>query len=375
MNRRSKHRIRARPDGSDSRAGARSGAVLVFTLIMIFMTSVALFLFIEKAVYEIRSEAVHIKRDRLRPHAYSVMEAVMAVLLDVREIDGSLYDPRQGWENPLEYAGVELPESMRANVSFHDESGKLPLAQMDRERLMLLFERLDFDATRIEDLADALLAWVDESQDQDRVGGGFSGYDSGELPYRPSHEPLKSLRELAAVEGFRDLFFDANGVPTDAFYRFANLVSLRDFGQVNVNSASSEVLRVWGNYTETEPLRSAETYREEGTRGDQDYFENLDEANAELGMSLPGGQFGTTIRFLRVEVRLSEGDLEYRVSAVFDLDTPAEVTPPEEGETETRTGGTAQQPASGERASVGDHTLQNFPFTILELRENASIVY
>ncbi len=355
-------------------AGSRRGAVLVFTLIMIFITAVALFLFIEKAIYEIRTEGVYNERERLRPHAYSALETVMAVLLDVREIDGTLYDPSQGWADPFQYAGIRFPDDLRVEVSFHDETGKLPLSQMDREQLILLFEELDYEQTLIEDLADALLAWVDESHDQGRVAGGFSGYDRGDLPYRASHQPLRSLYELRAVDGFRDFFFDSRGVPTDAFYRFAGLVSLRDFQQVNVNSAPISVLRVWGRYTEADQLRSAGEYREESFRRDRDYFENLGEANAELGTDLPGGSFATAIRYLRVEVRVGEGGPHHRLSAVLDLDTSSSADGIPDPGANNRMGSPAPNAANGQSATR-DHTLESFPFTILELRENASIVH
>ena len=364
-----------RASGLVRAGGTRNGAVLVFTLVMIFLAAVALFLFIERAIFEIRTEAVHAERDRLRPEAYAVLEAVMAVLHDVREIDGNLYDPRQGWSDPLEYAGISLPEGVQVTVSFRDEHGKLPLSGMDRERLILLFERLDFEPALIEDLADALLAWVDENYDQGRVVSGFSGYDRGELPYRPSHERLRSLHELAAVEGFREYFFDAAGVPNDRFYRFSEVVSLRDFSQVNVNSAPQTVLRVWGNYSEADQLRSADEFREEAYRPQRTYFENLGEANAELGTDLPSGQFGTAIQYLRVIVHLSHGGLEHRLSAVLDLNQQA--SPPPD-----QTQGSGDSAAAGgrsrngrETASISEHTLQNFPFTIVEVRENASIVH
>ncbi len=350
----------------------RRGAVLVFTLVMIFMTSVAIFLFIEKATYEIRSEAVHLERDRLRPHAYSVLEAVMAVLHDIKEIDGTLYDSPQGWENPLEYADVRLPGEVRATVSFLDETGKLPLPQMDRERLILLFEELEYDQSNIDDLADALLSWVDETHDQSHVGGGFFGYDQGDLPYRASHQPLKSLYELAAVEGFRELFFDAAGTPTGEFYRFAELVSLREFQTVNVNTASSRVLRVWGEYGETEQLVSMDEFRQNSFRNEHNYFEDLGDANIQLGTDLPGNRFGTSIRYLRVIIRVSEGNSEHRLNALLDIDRPADVD--RTNQQPQRRGRPDPETAAEEGGAAGDHVLQNYPFTILELRENASIL-
>ena len=354
---------------------SRSGAVLVFTLVMIFLAAVALFLFIERAIFEIRTEAVHAERDRLRPQAYAVLEAVMAVLHDVREIDGNLYDPRQGWSDPLEYAGITLPKGVQVTVSFRDEHGKLPLSGMDRDRLILLFERLDFEPALIEDLADSLLAWVDENYDQGRVASGFSGYDRGELPYRPSHQRLRSLYELAAVEGFRDYFFDSGGVPNNRFHRFSEVVSLRDFSEVNVNSAPQTVLRVWGAYSDADQLRSADEFREEAYRPQRNYFENLGEANAELGTDLPSGQFGTAIRYLKVIVHLSQGGVEHRLSAVLDLNQPAAPASAwDQGSGRSSAAG-GRSRNGRETASVSEQTLQNFPFTIVEVRENASIVH
>ncbi len=365
--------VRSRHSG-DSSPGTARGAVLVFTLVMIFMTSVAIFLFIEKATYEIRTEAVHMERDRMRPLAYSALETVMAVLHDIREIEGALYDSPQGWENPLEYAGVSLPGDARVTVSFVDETGKLPLPRMDRDRLILLFEELEFEPRLVEDLADALLAWVDEGYEQGQMSAGLSGYDRGDLPYRASHQPLKSLYELAAVAGFSELFFDEGGTPTGAFYRFAEVVSLRDFGEVNINTASTRVLRVWGEFSETQRLVSVDELRRESVRNESGYFENLGEANVHLGVDFPGGRFGTSIRFLRVNIRVSEGGAEHRLSALLDVETAASRDTAQADARSVRTERLGRATES-ERASVSDHVLENYPFTILELRENASILY
>lgn len=355
----------------------RKGSVLLLTLFLVVLAAFAMSRFIERAYAELLSEAVYLERDRLRMEAYSALETTVAVLFNVARMDGELRAPEQGWDDPFELSGIHLPEDLEVGVEFVDEMGKISLPAADRDRLLRLFEYLGFDAMQAQELAEALLAWMSQQEAEASFAAHHRDYERAELPYRPPYRPLRSFQELAAIAGFREAFFDGQGVPNDRFYQLASLVSLYHFDAINVNAASPAVLRIWSDVGEHEAA-NIESNREQVT-GFKPYFENLEEAQAQLGVPLGAG-YGVATHCVRVNITVTEGSSTFVLSAVVapsnragSLRPPPPANPElqEEGRSPRRRAASRQPPAGG-----ADQQQQAvpYPFTFLEVRENEAIL-
>lgn len=354
----------------------RRGSALVMTLFLVFLAALAMSRFIEKAYAEILGEALYVERDRLRLEAYSALETTVAVLYDMTRVEGALRAPEQGWGDPFAYAGVELPEGVSVEVNFIDEMGKISLPQAGRDRLLRLFEVLGFAAIESQDLADALLEWITPAA-AESVTTTLREYERAEIPYRPPQRPLRSFYELAAIAGFREAFFDAQGVPNSRFYELTRLVSLYRFPQVNVNSASPAVIGIWADIGEREAIQlSQEPDRERGQRG---FFEDLAEASAHFGMPLPAALFNVATTCLRAQIVVSEGGSSYVLTTVIaPAGASANLVPPSPRQPSTpatppdrrgrRQQGRPIRPGTQQEQAVG------YPFVFLEIRENDAIL-
>ncbi|MEX2382795.1 MAG: type II secretion system protein GspK [Opitutales bacterium] len=351
------------------------GAVLIFTLFMIFLASFALTLFIERAGSEIQTDAHLMERPDLRAETYSALEITLGVLDDIMHIEGSLYAPRQGWQDPFTYAGIRS-ENRDVQIRFIDETGKIPLEGIPPDVLIRLFEGMGYDFSDAEDLAEALLSWTDANYERGRLGGDGRFYEGGELPYRESGRPLRSFYELVAVEGFREHFFDEDGLPNRDFFRFQEQVSLNPFPRVNLNSASAEVLQAWGNL----PREDAEAivrYRESPSPEYDPYFKSVQEATTRLALPLDNARFTAVVQSLRIEIENRRGDHAYTLSARIFTTPPGNSqgggnnTPVRQRPQVVReTGADGQERTSLRMSSQASTT---FPFTILEIRENQSL--
>lgn len=356
----------------------KRGSAIIMTLFLVLLAAFAMSRFIEKAYSEILSEALYIERDRLRLEAYSALEATVGVLFDVIRIDGSLYAPSQGWDQPIDYVGMELPEGMEIRVDYVDEMGKISLPNAGRERLLRLFEYLGFAAIESEDLVDALLEWISAEGASQSVDSHLREYERAELPYRPPERPLRSFYELAAVQGFREAFFDGQGVPNALFHELTSLVSLFRFNQVNINSASPAVVRIWSDLADNQ-VAVLEGY--EQREGDLLYFRSLDEASAQLGIPLPGGEYGVATTCLRVNVTVTEGGGSYVLSSVVapGQGAGANLLPQEQQANQRqqpprRRPARRQPPAQESRPTDPQAPTVPYPFTFLEIRENQAIL-
>lgn len=360
----------------------QQGSVLLLTLFLVVLASFALSRFIEKAYSEILAEAVYTERDRLRMEAYSALETTVAVLYNVARMDQQLYSPEQGWGDPLEFAGVQLSDDLDVRVEFIDEMGKISLPSADRDRLMRLFEVLDFDAIDSQELTDALTGWMSRQEEGNSFATHHLDYERAELPYAPPYRSLNSLYELAAVAGFRDAFFNAQGDPNERFYQLASLVSLYRFNTINVNSASPAVLRIWSDVGEQE-ADGIESHRQQITTL-KPFFENMEEAQAQLGIPLGEG-YGVATQCLRVRITVSDGMASFVLSAVVAPSSRADALRPPSGlnppraDTPSGEGGQdapsqASRRPSSPRGGANNQQPIPYPYRFLEIRENEAIL-
>ena len=140
----------------------KRGSILLMVLVLIIIVSYVLTKFVERANVAIQGEGYYVERSRLRLHAWSYLEIIVAVLADVKAIDNAIYAPSQGWANPLEYAQIEVPAGLNVTIEFIDESAKPSINELDEGSLFLLFDEMGFDLDVSQPLANTLLDWIDE---------------------------------------------------------------------------------------------------------------------------------------------------------------------------------------------------------------------
>lgn len=323
------------------------GSILLMVLVLIVVTSAALTLFIEKAEVEVKGEGYYVKRAQLRLEAWSMLEIAVAVLADVKQIDGALYAPSQGWADPLDYARIQPRPSLKVAYEFIDESGKLDINRMDEESLIILFDELGFDLDVGLRLSSVLLDWIDEDDNSRPDGAESREYSSLELEAHPANRPLRSLDELRYLFGFRELFFDENGVPLPVFRQLEASVTVHAVSRLNVNSASALALRAAADLDDLD--KELITDFMEGLDGrlgtpDDNYFASQDDLGAVV-VDLPAGApLGFQISALTIRVTVEEGGYSYTLIGTLD----------------------AQVEAPSNDASGGNLL---YPFLFLELRE------
>lgn len=355
-------------------------SVLVIVLVTILFVSTALILFVERAGDDLIVEARDATARRLRVEAYSALDVTLAVLEDFRIANGGLRSPAEGWGDPLGFAGWAPTNGRIAEISFEDESGKISLPQADAATLMNLFEAWELSQADAERLVDALMGWM--RADHVNATALAPDYENGPLPYRPPHRSLRSYQELAAIEHVRTLFYDESGRPNDLWRRFVEATSLYDFKQTNVNGGRGDVLSAFGVGDPSQQRRVADYLRGTGDRAysGPGYFESADQLAAMVGAgTLPAGA-GTEISALRVNVTIREGRSEFKVSVVIAPEGGAKAVEPSKGadptkeqpaETSNKDDAETRRGDAGSASSAGKKL--RYPFTLLEIRENAEI--
>jgi len=333
-------------------SSSRRGSILIMVLVLVVVVSYVLTKFVERAQIEVQSEGFYLERANLKLDAWSMMEVAVAVLADVKAIEGQLYSEAQGWADPLDYSGVVPREGLNVSFEFIDETSKLSINELDEGTLFLLFDEMGFDLDEGQKLANVLLDWVDED-DLARIDGGESSdYSTSDMPMTPANQPLSSLRELYYLIGFRDLFFDDYGNPNGIFTMLEDSVTIFPTSQLNVNTAEPLALQALAGLDDF-MIDTIDTYRSglDGVVGTADdiYFESTREFTDLVGdIAGTGNLLTTQVNVLRIKVTVQEAGSAYTLIGVVNIQA---------------------QPAAG-----NDETSQlQYPFLFLEVREEATM--
>lgn len=378
-----------RLDGSAA-AGRRRprGSVLVIVLVTVLFATAALVAFIEKAGDNLVVDARDAIGKRLRQDAYSALEVTLGVLEDFRLTNSGLRSPAEGWEDPLGFAGWVPRDGCTVDVTFEDESAKISLPHADPPTMLELFQAWGLKERDAEKLRDALLSWM--RKDYVPPTPESTDYEHAPLPYTAPYRSLRSYAELAAIDQARTLFFDEHGQPTELLQKFAATFSLLDFKLTNINGARPETISSLTWIDPSQRRRFADYLYGMGDRAREGpgYFQTVGEAATTIGAKSLPSWLGTEISALRVNVVVHEGGTSFRVSAVVAPSGGATVVKPVAAETTSTSNGeqpqadtrrdpattTANAAAQGGTAgtTAGGKTL-NYPFTLLEITENAVI--
>lgn len=334
--------------------------VLVLLLLAAFLLSA----FIRRTGTELLADARASQQREMRAEAYSALETTLAVLAEFRAVEGALRSPAEGWVEALADTGYTPGGGREVVVTFEDESAKLSLPNADETELQTMLEFAGVERNEAERLAGALHAWVREAPADAAIDLDAPDYTRSDPPYRPAGRPLRSWAELAAVEMDRQVLFDEDGRPTEPMLAFMREVSLHRFQKVNLNAAQAGVLTALG-LGEGE-IASLEDHRTRPRQpGDTGVFRSMAEAGTVLGASIAPERFGVASDVLRIHVTVVQGSIHYRLSAVIATSgNNANRAPRREAEQ----GAATSAPVT---APLPERKMLNYPFTVLEIQENA----
>ena len=358
------------------------GSILIGVLVILFLMSIVILKFITEATREIEYQSQFQGQEDLRSQAYCVFDAALATLHEIREIDGQLYRPVQGWGDPLGYSNILLPEGIKSEVKITDESGKLPINHNNVQIWNLLFEEMGIDLSDAEILTDSLIDWMDQDDLKRLNGAEKDDYELDSKEYKPSNEMLKDFDELKLIQGFDEQFFnEEDGSPNQFFQSFKRSVSLHNQHPVNVNAAQGLVLNVLarmggfdGEYLQ-QHLRGPDDLT--GT-GDDPWLTNMNQIPGfGAGLTAGGGAppsnlFGATSQMFRIEVKVSRG------ASIFLIDT---LVGPKGSVAQARTqnAGRGQNSSSRVRKPTSSRSTGNksssggsgyYPFDVIHISEN-----
>ena len=245
---------------------SRRGMILLVVLVVIALCAMAAITFSELMMAEREAANISVRKVQARMLADSGLEAARMFLLqtpDVQKQGGGVYD------NPGRFRGVlvtqgatprtcgrftivapRIDEGGAGGVRFglEDESTKLNL-----NILAALDQKVPGSGRQIlmglpgmtEDIADAILDWIDQDDEPREFGAEIETYSATEPGYAPRNGPLTTVEELLLVRGV---------TPTLLFGVDANRNGVADRGEpdpqsmAGVDNSDHSMDRGWAPY-------------------------------------------------------------------------------------------------------------------------------
>lgn len=221
------------------------GAILLMVLGLIVLTAFAVERFLESALRQMRTEATGLPVLDLRIAAHNALQVTLASISELRELDGGLFAPVQGWGAPLAYAGSDAlsEQGVQVRVEVTDEGGRIGLNLPDRDQLLLLLEQMGVPLWERDPLIDSLLDWVDTDDEPRTNGAEDDDYIRMGSSRLPANEPLRTYEDFRYIKGWDELLFDSSGNPNLNYALLLATTSLRQSGgqSLNLNSAPAAV--------------------------------------------------------------------------------------------------------------------------------------
>lgn len=363
-----------RPEAGFPRGNRPGGSVVVVVLVTLLFASLLLTRLIETSSTDLLIAMRVADRDRLRTDAYGAMETTLAALMDFRTVDGGLYAPVQGWDDPLGYAGYVPREGVTMTVAFEDESAKLSLPRMNLDTLNTLLVQLGLPVTDAARVADAMFVWMRSGHVAAETATSATVYERADPPAQPPYRSLRSFDELAGIAVAKDFFYDADGHPKPLLNDFMQAVSLYQFNSTNLNTVQPTVLAATGwDASQTAALQKYLATPVSATKT-KPYIRSLTEARRQVG-NVSLRNLGAQIQLLRITVTAREGAAQLKLSTLVtwagQATFPASLAANPAGTTRaTSQRATASTSVQTQTAAASANTLR-YPFTVLELTETS----
>ena len=325
----------------------------------------------QETVQELRHVSQFHKRDDLRMHAYSALDVAVGVLNEFIEMEGTLYEPSQGWGAPLSYSEISpLDNTVKWSIDLIDESGKVPISSVSEKDLISFFANMRADDGSLVDeddgkpFFDSLMDWEDSDEDERDEGAEDDYYEDLDFPYFTPGRPIQNWEEFRMIKGFSfeidepsesGLFFNETGSETIHMKNFRNCFSFYNKGPVNINTASPYLIRfLCGNDEElAEEIQAGPST----SQGDP-YFTNMNDPNLELMRGNRSISTSCSATVFRALISITKGKANFQLHAILAL-----------------TGTQNKQPKGNKAKARSPQNLKlQYPFRILSIRENENLV-
>ncbi len=230
---------------NQAQLSGKRGSIFVLCMWVLLLLSI----FSISVSYSVRQRIKVVERLETRQHLRRIAESGIQKAIYILKLDDNGYDGwSEGWyQNEDEFKDIAI-NGGRFSI-FQKSSGVIRYGITDEESKIninlvgspVVFRRLFHDGLGLDEtisnqLAESILDWRDEDDNPRGAGAESAYYQTLNPPYRAMNSDFASLDELLFIKG----------VDQGVFSLIAPYLSVDSTGKINLNTASTPVLRAMG---------------------------------------------------------------------------------------------------------------------------------
>jgi len=308
-----------------------SALVVVLWIIMIIALIVSAFSF----EMQLEAKIITLQRKRFKADQLALAGVEMAKAMLAFKEEKNQTGEKIVYEDPYLNEAAKITNGVPVNyteklgdgevtVKIDYEEGRRNIQKLTRDEWKLLFEQAGIPNTRWDGLLDCLLDWQDEN-DLHQLNGAESD-DSFYIKrgYECKNAPLDTVEELLLIKNWDKeiLYGTPPGEKTEEpITGIANLLTTWGDGQVNPNSASTNVLNTTGPDSVVGPILEIRLGPDgkEGTEDDGISQKDFD------ALGLDAGKFTLQPKYVKVTAIGTVAGVQSQISCIFKLGEKAAV--------------------------------------------------
>lgn len=307
-----------------------SGAALIIVLFVVALAATLAVEMSSRMMVLVNKNSILQEHQQAKWYGYAAEALAKQALIQTKKDDDKVVHLKQAWAQeeatfPVDGGTIsgkisDLQGCLNLNAfRAKPENGSADKVPEVHGVFLRLLEKLDEEDTlpienSQEELADALLDWIDEDDNRRPEGAEEDEYLSREIPYLTANHFLASISELRTIKGFNPLI-------VERLLPYVCIIPGTDLFEINVNTILAEQASLLAALLDTDTDTANQIISEREPEGWTDLDKFISDANEKLAKKLKkdNKQFVVNSEYFQLVAKTTFADSRFKMTSTMKI--------------------------------------------------------
>lgn len=307
-----------------------SGAALIIVLFVVALAATLAVEMSSRMMVLVNKNSILQEHQQAKWYGYAAEALAKQALIQTKKDDDKVVHLKQAWAQeeatfPVDGGTIsgkisDLQGCLNLNAfRAKPENGSADKVPEVHGVFLRLLEKLDEEDTlpienSQEELADALLDWIDEDDNRRPEGAEEDEYLSREIPYLTANHFLASISELRTIKGFNPLI-------VERLLPYVCIIPGTDLFEINVNTILPEQASLLAAFLDTDTDTANQIISERDPEGWTDLDKFISDANEKLAKKLKkdNKQFVVNSEYFQLVANTTFADSRFKMTSTMKI--------------------------------------------------------
>ena len=307
-----------------------SGAALIIVLFVVALAATLAVEMSSRMMVLVNKNSILQEHQQAKWYGYAAEALAKQALIQTKKDDDKVVHLKQAWAQeeatfPVDGGTIsgkisDLQGCLNLNAfRAKPENGSADKVPEVHGVFLRLLEKLDEEDTlpienSQDELADALLDWIDEDDNRRPEGAEEDEYLSREIPYLTANHFLASISELRTIKGFNPLI-------VERLLPYVCIIPGSDLFEINVNTILPEQAALLAAFLDTEIDAANQIISDRDPEGWSDINKFISDANEKSGKKLKKDdkQFVINSEYFQLVANTTFADSRFKMTSTMKI--------------------------------------------------------